>query len=58
MALELKQANTFARPGPIGRGLRLISGLAILIMISPLTALRPGGVISIGSTSLMGRHFQ
>ncbi|MEE9167881.1 MAG: hypothetical protein V3U24_10545 [Candidatus Neomarinimicrobiota bacterium] len=52
MALELQQAGTFFRPGLIGRGLRLISGLVILFLISPLTALRPGGVISIGNIPL------
>ena len=53
MALNLQQSGIFVRPGLIGRGFRLISGLAILfIMISPLTALRPGGIISIGNMSL------
>ena len=52
MALELRQSGTFFRPGHLGRGLRLISGLVILFLISPLTALRPGGVINIGDIGL------
>ena len=47
MDFELQQSGTYLRPGPMGRGLRLISGLLILFLISPLTAFRPGGVINI-----------
>ena len=52
MALDLKQAGSFAQPGPLGRGWRLIQGLVILYLISPLTALRPGGVIHVGDVGL------
>ena len=48
MALDLQQSRTFARPGLIGRGVRLTVGLLILFAISPLvTDLRPGMVIPI-----------
>ena len=52
MALDLQESGTFLRPGPIGRGLRLITGLVILYLISPLTALRPGGVFNLGDPGL------
>ena len=53
MALDLQQSGTFFRPGLIGRGLRLIFGIWILIAISPLvTELRPGEVISIDNWSI------
>ena len=48
MALELQQSGTFFQPGPIGRGLRLIAGLLILLAISPLIIrFRPGYTLSI-----------
>ena len=53
MAFELQQSGTFFRPGHFGRGLRLISGLVILFLISPLVIeLRPGMVISIDNWSI------
>ena len=52
MAFEPKQSGSFFRLGLIGRGLRLIIGLLILSLISPLTAFRPGGVINIGDLNL------
>ena len=52
MAIELMQSDPFFRLGPIGRGLRLIMALLYLFFISPVTALRPGGVINVGDLNL------
>ena len=52
MALDLQKSGTFFRPGLIGRGIRLLQGLVILFLISPLFALRPGDVVSIDNWSI------